>query len=142
MIHIRTLPGRFQALGEALHYLSRRPPFSDFKATELVRTIDAQLERRHYRFAVEGTTVVGYLGWALYDLQDAVAFTRTGQPPDNSRANGRDVVWILTAATSGSGALLALIEDLRSQHAGKRVMGVRHRRPGRRVVFDRVLQPR
>jgi hypothetical protein len=41
---------------------------------------------------------------------------------------------------SDDGALLALIGDLRSQHAGKRVMGIRHRRPGRRVVFDRVLQ--
>jgi hemolysin-activating ACP:hemolysin acyltransferase len=141
MIQIRTMPGRYQALGVALHYLARRPPFSEFKATELVRTIDAQLDRGHCRFAVEGTTVVGYLGWALYDEADAATFARTGQPPDNSRANGHDVVWILTAAASDDGALLALIRNLRSQHAGKRIMGIRHRRPGRRVVFDRVLQP-
>lgn len=138
---IQTLPGRFQALGVALHFLARRPPFAGFTADQLVRTVDAQLVRGHARFAVEGKRVVGFLGWALYDREDALGFARTGVPPDDAKAMGRDVVWVLTAAATGPRVLLALIEELRRLYPGRRVMGVRHKPRGRRVVFDRILQP-
>ena len=141
MVEITSIPRRFEALGVALHYLSRQPPFAGFRTSELVPTIDGQIRRGHCRFAVEGKVVVGYLGWALYDADHAEDFARTGRSPDNTLANGRDVVWVLTAAASDGGVLLDLVKHLRSLHAGKRVMGIRHSRPGRRVVFNRVLQP-
>lgn len=138
-LSVRTVPGRWQALGVAMHFLSRREPFSRFPSAALTRTVWGQIERGHYRFALIGERVVGYIGWALYDTADAQAFAAGGPPPDDAKAQGRDVVWILTAA--GDEALLPMYRTVRALHPGLRLMGVRHKGDGRRVVFDRALKP-
>lgn len=137
VLRVRTIERRWQALGVALHYLSRREPFSRFPSSALVRTVWGEIERGHYRFALAGERVVGYIGWALYDDADARAFAAGGPPPGDDKARGRDVVWILTAA--GQEALLPMYRAVRALHPGLRLMGVRHKRDGRRVVFDRAL---
>lgn len=136
---VRLLPGRWPALGVALHFLSRHEPFARFPAAALVRTVSGQVERGHYRVATVGDRVVGYLGWALYDAAVAERFAATMQPPDDRLAQGRDVVWILTAASHGADALLPMYRAVRALYPGLRLMGVRHKAGGRRVVFDRRL---
>lgn len=136
---VRTLAGRWPPLGVALHFLARREPFARFPSSALVRTVWGEIERGHYRFALSGDRVVGYLGWALYDAADARAFAAGGPPPGDDKAQGRDVVWILTAA--GDEALLPMYRALRALYPGRRLMGVRHKPGGRRVVYDRLLSP-
>lgn len=139
-MEVRTLPGRLVALGAAAHFVSRHEPFASFPSSSLIRTLSSQVDRGHYRFAIEGQRVVGYIGWALYDEADAQAFERTGQSPPDERALGADVVWILTAAVSGAEALLPMYKALRALYPGRRLMGIRHKGGGRRMIFDRMLQ--
>lgn len=137
MLTVRRLPGRWTSLGIATHFVARLEPFASFRSADLVRTLDAQIEREHSLFALDGARVVGYLGWALYDAAVAEQFARTGAPPPNALAHGSEVAWILTAAAVHPSALKAMAQALRDQYPGMRLMGVRHKPGGRRVVFNR-----
>ncbi len=137
LLSVRPMSGRWGRLGMALHFVARFAPFADFRSTDLVATLDAQIQRGHCLFALDGERVVGYLGWALYDADVAERFARGGPAPANTLAHGSDVAWILTAVSVNPAALRALVRALWAQHPGLRVMGIRHKGAGRRVVFDR-----
>lgn len=136
-LRIATLTPTQQALGAALHYVGRHPPFADFRAQDLIHTVAGEIERGHYRFALDGPRVVGYVGWALYDAEIADRCAAGGHPPPlPSAANGHDVVWILTAASSSPAAFVAMVKAVRALYPALRLMGVRHK-TDRRVLFDR-----
>ena len=137
---VRTLAGSMSALGVAAHYVSRHPPFDAFPAASLMRTLSGQIERQHYRVALDGQRVVGYLGWALYGRASAERFAATGKPPADSNEAQPEVVWILTAVVTRPEALLALYRAVRAQYPGLRLMAMRHKAGGRRVVYRRVLR--
>lgn len=143
---VGSLAGHWNRLGIALHFVGRVEPFASFRSVDLVNTLNAQIEREHCLFALEGRRVVGYLGWACYDAAVAEPFAHGGGPPPNTLAQGHDVAWILTAAAIQQSALMPMVRALRARFPGMRVMGVRHKpqaRGTRRVVFDRAprLQP-
>ena len=137
---VRRLSGHWGRLGVALHFVARQEPFAGFRSADLVSTLNAQIQREHCLFALDGERVVGYLGWAQYDAAVAQSFALGGPPPPNALAHGKDVVWILTAAATHQAALMALVRTLRTDHPGMRVMGIRHKPEGRRVVFDRAAR--
>jgi hypothetical protein len=134
---IRRMKGRYDALGIAAHYLAAREPFRSFRFGDLIATIDGQIRRRHYLMAFAGPKVEGYLGWALFDAAVAARFARTGVPPPDEFADGKDVVWLLTAAAGDPATLRLMIRVGRGLYPGLRVMGVRHRANGKTVLFDR-----
>jgi hypothetical protein len=137
VIQVVTLSHAGHALGSALHYVARREPFASFRAADLVATVSGEIDRGHYRFAVDGPRVLGYLGWALYDADVAARCAAGGHPPPPPRlANGADVLWVLTAVSSSPAAFIALVKTVRRAHPQLRWMGVRHK-PGGRFVFDR-----
>jgi len=138
---VRTLDSPMTALGVAAHFVARHPPFDTFPAGALMRTLSGQVERRHYRLALEGRRVVGYLGWALYQSSEAERFAATGRPPDDSDQAPPDVVWILTAVTARPDTLLVLYRVVRAAYPGLLLMAMRHKPGGRRVVFRRRLPP-
>jgi hemolysin-activating ACP:hemolysin acyltransferase len=131
---LRRLPGHANSLGVACHFVARLEPFASFRSADLVRTLDAQIERQHYLFALEGKRVLGYCGWALYDKAVAERFARGGPPPPNALAQGSDVVWVLTAAALHPTALKAMARALRDQYPGRALMGIRHRSGARHVA--------
>lgn len=143
MVQVVTLSNPALALGTALHFVARREPFASFRAADLVSTVNGQVQRGHYRFALEGARVLGYVGWALYDADVAARAAAGGHPPPTpAMTQGADVVWILTAVSTTPEAFIALVRALRSLYPGARMMGVRHKaRAGRerreRIVFDR-----
>jgi len=143
MVQVVTLPSPTLALGTALHFVARREPFASFRAADLVSTVNGQVQRGHYRFAVDGQRVLGYVGWALYDADVAARAAAGGHPPPTSAmTQGADVVWILTAVSTTPAAFVALVRALRAAYPDLRMMGVRHK-PGphgerrERIVFDR-----
>lgn len=141
-IAVRQVEGRHLAMGLALPYLAARQPFAAFKAGELTRTVAGQILRGHYAMAFEANRLVGYLGWACYGPEDAAAYARTLEAPPDDRADGHGVVWLLTAAATFPAALDAMLRDGRRRYRGWRVMGVRHRRNGAVVRFNRLVRCR
>lgn len=141
-VSVRRVEGRHLAMGLALPYLAARQPFAAFQAGDLTRTVAGQILRGHYLMAFEANRLVGYLGWACYGPEDAAAYARTLEAPPDDRADGHGVVWLLTAAAGSPAALEAMLRDGRRRYAGWRVMGVRHRRNGRILVFDQAIRER
>lgn len=141
MITVKKMPSHWLALGLAAHFLARRPPFANFRSTDLIRTLSAQIHRGHYLFALDGSRddadarVVGYFGWALYSHDAAERFAATGRPPVEELAEGGDVAWVLTTAAIDRGSFFALAKAGRALYPDHRIMGIRHK-GGRRVLFD------
>lgn len=129
------------ALGVALHFLARRPPFGSFKAQELVVTVARQISTQRYIMAFEGSQLVGFLGWELYGEDAAVRFARTLVPPRPGEEGGDDVVWLLLAAATRTRALRLMCAAGRRLYPGRRVMGVRHRPGGKPVVVSSRIPP-
>jgi len=137
---VKKLPDPWLALGLAAHFIGGREPFSRFPAGDLVRTLNGQIRRGHYLFALdtaaEPARVVGYLGWALYDNAVADRFIATGVPPADERATEGDVAWILTAAALNRAAFFAMAKAARALYPEHRVIAIRHKAGGKRVRFD------
>jgi hypothetical protein len=130
------------ALAAAAHFLARRAPFDQFRFGPLVLSLDAQVKQKTYLFAFEGVKVVGYLGWAMLDAARAEIFAREGRIPGYNETGGDDVVWLLVAGATSKAALDAMLDAGRRRYAGKRIMGVRHKPGGRKVVFSKMIRLR
>lgn len=139
-VTVRKMPNTWMALGLAAHFVAGNETFGGFPASELIRTLEGQIRRGHYLFALDTSTdpgrVVGYFGWALYDDAEAERFAASGAPPARERADGGSVLWILTAAATSRAAFFALVRATRALYPTHRVMAVRHKTGGRRIVFD------
>ncbi len=141
-ISVKKISGQWLALGLAANFLARRAPFADFRSSDLIRTLSAQIHRGHYLFALDEAAgdgqarVLGYLGWALYDHEAADRFRATGKPPTEELMDGGDVAWVLTSAAVDRVTFFALARAGRALYPHHRIMGIRHKAGGKRVVFD------
>ena len=66
----------------------------------------------------------------------AEAFARENRIPRFDETGGGDVVWVLIAAASSRDALKHMIAAARRRYPGKRVMGVRYKPGGQKILFD------
>lgn len=130
------------ALAAAAHFLARRAPFDRYPFGAMTLSLDHQARSKTYLFALEGQKVVGYVGWVMLDAARARAFARDGRVPGPGDTGGDDVLWILVAGADSRQALEAMLAAGRQRYAGKRVMGVRHKPGGRKVVFDQLIRLR
>ena len=130
------------ALAAAVHFLARRAPFDGFKFGPMTLSLDAQVKQQTYLFAIDGLKVAGYIGWVMLDTARAEAFAREGRMPRFDETGGGDVAWILVAAATSRAALLAMLNAAKRKYPGKRVMGVRYKTDGKRVLFDQPNRPR
>jgi hemolysin-activating ACP:hemolysin acyltransferase len=138
-IFVKKVPDPWMALGLAAHFVARQETFSRFPAADLIRTLNGQIHRGQYLFAldvsVKPARVLGYFGWALYGDAEAERFAATGDPPLEERADG-GVLWILTAAAASRTAFFALVKATRALYPTHRVMAIRHKPSGKKVAFD------
>jgi hemolysin-activating ACP:hemolysin acyltransferase len=141
-LKILRIPDRYTALGIAAHFLARRDVFSAFKFAEMITTIDGQIERGHSRFVFRGNKLVAYVGYAVYAKADAAAFAATGSPPPPERANGNDVIWVLTLAATEDTALDAVHRALSHEFDGRRVMAIRLKPNGSRHLVNLKVRSR
>lgn len=139
-IVVRKAPGPWVALGLAANFVARHEPFSRFPAADLVRTLSGQVHRGHYHFALDDSgkpaRVLGYFGWALYDDEEAERFATTGAAPPGERASGGTVLWVMTAAAVDRAAFFTLVKATRALYPDHRVMAVRNKPTGQKVVLD------
>jgi hemolysin-activating ACP:hemolysin acyltransferase len=139
-IALKTVTDLWLGLGLAAHYTARRAPFATFPAGDLIRTLSAQIQRKHALFAFDTSTkpakLVGYVGWALYHAEDAARFAADGKTLTCELADGGDVLWILTAAADSRAVFVSLAGGIRRAYPGHRLMAVRYKR-GRRVILQR-----
>jgi hemolysin-activating ACP:hemolysin acyltransferase len=141
-ITVKKISGVWLALGVAAHLLAKREPFANFRSSDLIRTLSAQIHSGHYLLALDSSTkasdarVVGYLGWALYDHTAAEQFAATGAPPAEGLTEGGDVIWVLTFAAEDRHAFFELTKAARTLYPRHRVMGIRHKAGRKKVMFD------
>jgi hemolysin-activating ACP:hemolysin acyltransferase len=135
---LKSLP---EALAAAVHFLARRPPFDGFGFGAMALSLDSQIKRGTYAFAIDGSKVIGYMGWTLLDHVQAESFAERGQTPRFDDAGGQDVVWLLVVASQDKATLQALLRAGRQRYSGKTVMGVRYKGNSHRVVFRGVVKP-
>ena len=141
-INIAQLKRPEAALAAAVHFLARRPPFDRFGFGAMVLSLDTQVRQKTYLFALDGPKVSGYLGWIMLDTARAEAFARENRVPRFDETGGDDVAWLLIAAAADTAALKAMIAAARRRYPGKRVMGVRYKANGKRVLFDSTTRRR
>lgn len=143
VMEVRRLGSPLAALGAAAQFVGQRRPFADFRAAVLIDTLRGQVMRGHYLVALEGQRLQGYIGWAMLETAVAERIARHGGAPTEAEAAaGTAVVWVQTVAATQRASLLACVNRLRTLHPGLRVMGVRHGRHGKVVIFDSVILPR
>jgi hemolysin-activating ACP:hemolysin acyltransferase len=139
-LEVRKIPDRWRALGLAAHFVAKHQPFSRYPAGDLIRTLSTQVQRGHYLVALDTANdparLVGYFGWSLFHHAAAERFAATGVPPAEELADGGDVAWLLTSVADSRNAFFALAKAARALYPNHRIMGIRHKRDGRRVVFD------
>jgi hypothetical protein len=139
-LEVRKIADRWRALGLAAHFVAKHEPFSRFPAGDLIRTLNAQVQRGHYLFALDTSSdparVTGFFGWSLYHQAAAERFAATGVPPTDELTSGGDVAWLVTAVADSRPAFFALAKAARALYPNHRVMGIRHKRDGRRIIFD------
>ncbi len=118
---IMQLHGSFEAFGVVFDYLSRTDPFTRFEVGHFSAIIRQQLKRGYHLVAMEGPTVVGYVGWLLTtreigDLwqKNLGKLTPVVEEKSNSAA-------LTVVASRDRAVLLRLIRGARALNPGKRV---------------------
>src|ERR1700694_1089259 len=60
---IRRFNASFEAVGILIDFLSRKPPFDQFRAGPLVTALKYQVADGHHVSAFRGEALIGYAGW-------------------------------------------------------------------------------
>ena len=55
-----------------MYYLCHRKPFSDMPTSVIIPVLDGQIRRGHALIAMQGPRAVGYFGWALFTIEEAL----------------------------------------------------------------------
>ena len=127
------------ALGMAVSYLMTDPVFARLPFGKWSRVLVGQVNRGHFLFAIEGTKVVGFVGWALTTKGKAEAWLNGNRDISSEESRAGEIV-LLNAWRAASPAVNRfLIDALRPLfheqemiyskrfYAGGRVRPVRHR---------------
>jgi hemolysin-activating ACP:hemolysin acyltransferase len=134
-LQLRQFDNPATALGTAVGYLMTRPAFARLGFGTWTRVLVGQIGRRHYAFAYDADTVMGYAGWALANADEAEAWLsgEVGVPDDDGRTG--DTLVVSAWAVSTPEAHQLLVEYLRRVGAGKNIVY------GKRIYRDRHSRP-
>jgi hemolysin-activating ACP:hemolysin acyltransferase len=133
-LEIKQAAPRFPGLGLAMYYLCHRKPFSDMLSSTIIPVVDGQIRRGHALIAMQGPRAVGYLGWALFSIDEALTHVHTGEPPEGATRDSGDVVWPMTVAANSPIILRALVRAARQMNVGRSIMTIRPVDGGSRLV--------
>ena len=118
---ILQLHGSFEAFGVVFDYLSRTDPFTRFQVGHFSSIVRQQLKTGYHLVAMDGQTVVGYVGWILTTKEIGDGWQKT-QGKLIPVAEGRaDSAALTIVASRDRSILLRLIRGARTLNPGKRV---------------------
>ena len=74
---------------------------------------------------MQGPRAVGYLGWALFTIEEALAHVQNGEAPEGATRDQGDVLWPMTVAANSSIVLRALVRTARGMNVGRSITTIR-----------------
>src|ERR1043165_8474797 len=93
------------ALGLAVSYLMTKPAFANLKFGDWSRILVGQINRGHYRFALDSTnTVQGFMGWALAPQELAEGWLDGRRPLSFAESEDGDCI-VLNAWSANTNAV-------------------------------------
>ena len=118
---ILQLHGSFEAFGVVFDYLSRTDPFTRFETGHFATIIRQQLKRGHHLVAMEGQTIVGYVGWLLTTKDIGDLWQQDLGKLKPVAEEKCDAAALTVVSSSDRAVLLRLIRGARTLNPGKRV---------------------
>jgi hemolysin-activating ACP:hemolysin acyltransferase len=101
------------ALGMAVSYLMTDPVFARLPFGQWSRVLTGQINRGHFLFAIEGTKVVGFAGWALTTKDKAEGWLKENRELTFADSRDGEIVLINAWKASTSNAHRFLVDALR-----------------------------
>jgi hypothetical protein len=142
---ILQLHGSFEAFGVVFDYLSRTDPFTRFQVGHFSSIIRQQLKIGHHLVAMDGKTVVGYVGWILTTKEIGDRWQEDHGKLTPVAEGKADSAALTVVASRDRSILLRLIRGARTLNPGKRVYFKREYDDGgkttRKASVDNVTRP-
>ena len=118
---IMQLHGSFEAFGVVFDYLSRTDPFTRFEVGHFSTIIKQQLKRGHHLVAMDGHTVIGYVGWLLTTKTIGDQWLENLGKLNPVVEENSDSAALTVVASRDRAVLLRLIRGARTLNPGKKV---------------------
>ena len=122
---LRQLKPSMEVLGIIASFLTREPPFSEFRAGKLLAAIRFQLSSRNHVAFLKGENLIGYCGW--------LPITKT--LGERWMANKAKLVPVPQEAADA--VALTIVSFTERQHLLPMIRECRRLQPDRRVYFKR-----
>jgi hemolysin-activating ACP:hemolysin acyltransferase len=129
------------ALGLAVSHLMTKPAFANLKFGDWSRILVGQLNRGHYRFAIDANNQVqGFMGWALASQDKAEDWVEGRRPLTFEDSKTGDCVVINAWSANSNGVTRFLLAEARRIARDKRTIYFKRHyqdgttRPGRVAV--------
>ncbi len=137
---LRQLKPSMEVLGIIASFLTREPPFSEFRAGKLLAAIRFQLSSRNHVAMLSGETLIGYCGWLpiTKTLGEKWIANKAKLVPVPQEA--ADAVALTIVSFTSREHLLPIIRECRRLQPDRRVFFKRERKEGRankNSVFNR-----
>lgn len=113
---------RARALGLAVSYLMTRPAFAKLPFGHWSRILTGQINRGHYLFAVRGSEIVGFFGWALTTEEVAELWLSGTREPSAEECRDGDCILINAWEARDDSVQKFVVEKFREVILGKRLI--------------------
>lgn len=138
-IRCQTFADPYAAMGHAVNLLGKVQPFTSYRFGELAGTLGGQIGRGHYRFAMRGTQLEGYMGWALCDEALARDWVAGGCVPTYDECVDGDACVLMTFWASSRHVTFQMIRQLRQLYPNRQAIFSRYYMDGRERRFNEVF---
>jgi hypothetical protein len=115
------LDGSFEAFGVIVDYLSRMQPFARYDIGHFASAVRRQLRSGHHLAAMQGRSLVGYVGWLLTSRTIAEEWLGTGGRLLSVEKSKADAAALTIVAAAERRVLMRLIRGARKLNPGTRV---------------------
>lgn len=137
---LRQLKPSMEVLGVVASFVTREPPFSEFRAGKLLAAIRFQLSSRNHVALLKGEALIGYCGWLpiTKTLGEKWMANKAKLVPVPQEA--ADAVALTIVSFTSREHLLPMIRECRRLQPDRRVYFKRERKaglPNKASVFNR-----
>ena len=124
---IRQLSPSAATLGLVLSFVAREPPFSEYRAGNLIKAIKYQLSTHSHICLLSGETLLGYCGWLRITAASGDKWMRN------------EAQLFPAVEEVADAAALTIVSTTAPQHLRRMIRACRKLNPNQRVFFKRDL---